>query len=75
MSKCGKKQCHRDKESAMKVIGMMVQRRAKSGNPIVTKLQAYQCEKCYQWHVGSNKREIMWDVVEAMRIKPKPTTA
>jgi len=67
MSKCGKKQCHKDRDSAMATIRRMIQKSIKKKNPIVSQLNAYQCEHCNQWHVGSNKNAINWDLIEAMR--------
>jgi hypothetical protein len=64
MGKCNNKVGHNDKQAAMAAIGKMSSKARKKGNPIVSRLNAYHCQQCGKWHVGSNKRVINWAAVK-----------
>lgn len=67
MSKCVGKITHRSQKNAEIARDCQLRKATQRGNPIVTLLNVYQCEKCGGWHVGSNKKVIMWDLIPGLK--------
>lgn len=67
MSKCVGKVSHSSKSNAELARQKHLDKAKAAGNPIVSRLNVYKCNKCHKWHVGANRREILWNLIPGLK--------
>lgn len=56
---------HATEEAALIARSKTIATAKKNGNAIACQFRAYKCKFCDGWHLGTNRKKVIWDLVAA----------